>query len=50
MPDETDEEDHDEDLIGKFESEEDLISFMMKMRMTITKMELLKRRRRRKEQ
>jgi hypothetical protein len=26
MPDETDDEDHDEDLIGEFENEEDLIS------------------------
>ena len=26
MPDETDYEDHDEDLIGEFENEEDLIS------------------------
>ncbi|MBD0359893.1 MAG: hypothetical protein ICV56_04175 [Nitrososphaeraceae archaeon] len=45
MPDEKDEEedDDDEDLIEGFENE-DLISFMMKMRITITKMELLKRR------
>ncbi len=31
MPDETDEKDHDEDLIGEFGNEEDLISFMMRM-------------------
>ena len=45
MPHKEDEyEDQDEDLIEEFENEEHLISFMMKTRMTITMMELLKRR------